>query len=375
MWINRYFESQEDLFWPGKVNLVYGPRRSGKTALIQRMLEKQQVKVFRGEGDNLEISQILGSERKSRILSAFQDYDIVFIDEAQHIPKIGMGLKLLIDHAPHLTVIASGSASFQLSFEVGAPLTGRSISRMLFPVSLLELKSQYGGMDILQHQNNYMIYGMYPEVLTQTSQRNKADYLFELRNAYLLKDILAVDRVKNSTVLFDLLRMLAFQIGNEVSLNELANGLGIAKQTVARFLDLLEKAFIIKKLGGFSRNLRKEITKTNRYYFYDNGIRNALINNFNPPESRNDMGMLWENFMVMERLKKQEYHRIFSNNYFWRTYDQKEVDLVEEREGKLYGFEFKLNPRKHKAPKEWLQTYDNAEYALINQENFLEFAT
>lgn len=375
MWINRYFESQGDLFWPGKVNLVYGPRRSGKTALIQRMLEKQQAKVFRGEGDNLEISQILGSERKSRILSAFQDYDIVFIDEAQHIPKIGMGLKLLIDHSPHLTVIASGSASFQLSFEVGAPLTGRSISRMLFPVSLLELKSQYGGMDILQHLNDYMIYGMYPEVLTQTSHRNKADYLFELRNAYLLKDILEVDRVKNSTVLFDLLRMLAFKISNEVSLNELANGLGIAKQTVARFLDLLEKAFIIKKLGGFSRNLRKEVTKTNRYYFYDNGIRNALINNFNPPESRNDMGILWENFMVMERLKKQEYHRIFSNNYFWRTYDQKEVDLVEEREGKLYGFEFKINPRKHKAPKEWLQTYDNAEYVLINQENFLEFAT
>ena len=175
--------------------------------------------------------------------------------------------------------------------------------------------------------------------------------------------------------MFDLLRLIAFQIGDEVSLSELGNSLGIAKQTVARYLDLLEKAFIIKKIGGFSRNLRKEITKTSRYYFFDNGIRNAIINNFNPIDQRNDIGMLWENFLVMERIKKQHYYQIHSNNYFWRTYDQKEVDFVEERDGKLFGFEFKWKAKKTKIQQEWLDTYDNASFEVINKENFLPFLT
>jgi hypothetical protein len=194
-----------------------------------------------------------------------------------------------------------------------------------------------------------------------------------VRDSYLLKDILELENIRNPSKLNDLLKLLAFQIGKEVSLNELSNSLGIARQSVERYLDLLEKTFIIKKVGGFSRNLRKEIVKTSRYYFWDNGIRNAIVNNFNLPLQRNDVGMLWENFLFMERLKTKSYRRIFSNDYFWRTYDQQEVDLVEDRDGKLYAYEFKWNPRKAKAPKAWTDAYPDSEFLVISKENFLDF--
>jgi hypothetical protein len=196
-----------------------------------------------------------------------------------------------------------------------------------------------------------------------------------LRNSYLFKDILEVENIRNSDKMFDLLKLIAFQIGNEVSLSELSRALGIAKQTVERYLSLLEKSFIILKVGGFSSNLRKEITKTSRYYFWDNGVRNALINNFNEPSSRMDMGMLWENFCFIERIKKQNYQKLYSNNYFWRTYDRQEIDLIEERDGKLFGFEFKWNSKKKiKPPKAFIEAYSNAHFECITPENFLEFA-
>jgi predicted AAA+ superfamily ATPase len=262
---------------------------------------------------------------------------------------------------------------FQLSSQVGAPLTGRSITNKLYPISVIELKTQFGGMHIHQHLENYIIYGMYPEVLSQKNNQDKISYLSELRNSYLLKDILELENIRNSDKLIDLLRLLAYQIGNEVSLNELGNSLSLSKHTIAKYIDLLEKVFIIKKIGGYSNNLRKEVSKSSRYYFYDNGVRNAIINNFAPIELRNDIGMLWENFAIMERLKKQEYHKLFSNNYFWRTYDQKEVDFVEERDGKLFGFEFKWNPKKIKIQKEWLNTYPNASFDVIHRDNYLTF--
>jgi len=199
------------------------------------------------------------------------------------------------------------------------------------------------------------------------------NYLVNLKNAYLFKDILALDNIRNSGKLIDLLRLIAFQIGHEVSMNELSLNLGIAKQTVGRYLDLLEKSFVIKKVPGFSRNLRKEINKSHRYYFYDNGTRNAVINNFNLLSLRNDISMLWENFLFMERMKKQAYQSIYSNNYFWRTYDKKEIDLVEEREGKLFGYEFKYGSKKVKPPKLWLKTYSNAAWQIVNRDNFLSF--
>lgn len=373
MWLNRFYENNKQFLIKGKVNLLYGPRRVGKTALVEKLISKAEKRVFIGNGDDVQLRNILSSEDQTKILSSFDTYDYIFIDEAQRIKNIGWGLKILVDNLRNSTIIASGSSSFQLSSQVGSPLTGRSITNKLYPLSVLELKDQFGGMHIYQNLENFMIYGMYPEVLNQLNNQDKTSYLSELRNSYLLKDILELENIRNSDKLIDLLRLLAYQIGNEVSLNELGNSLSLSKQTVARYIDLLEKVFIIKKIGGYSNNLRKEVSKSSRFYFYDNGVRNAVINNFSPLELRNDVGMLWENFAIMERLKKQEYHKLYSNNYYWRTYDQKEVDFVEEREGKLYGFEFKWNPKKVKIQKEWLKTYPNASFEVVHRDNLLAF--
>ena len=374
LWYNRYLETRtEAVLKKGKVFVLYGPRRVGKTELIRKLIAGVEGKVFTGTGDNQEVRELLSAQKLSQLQSAFGSYQLVFIDEAQRIPEIGFGLKLLIDHFPEMIILVTGSSSFDLSNKIGEPLTGRNTLRTLFPVSVLELNEQFGGMYVLQKLEELLVYGAYPEVLNASSLDDKKEYLMSIRDSYLLKDVLELENVKNPSKLNDLLKLLAFQIGQEVSLNELSNNLGIAKQSVERYLDLLEKTFVIKKVGGFSRNLRKEIVKTARYYFWDNGIRNALINNFNPISQRDDMGMLWENFLFMERLKTKSYSRIFSNDYFWRTYDRQEIDLVEERDGKLYAFEFKWKPKNVKAPKAWQDAYPDAEYQVVSKENFLEF--
>lgn len=372
-WIKRFYEDKfYALATVGKVLVIYGPRQVGKTSLVNRMIGDNK-KIFKGDGNDTDLQEILGSLKLTAILNAFRGYEIVFIDEAQKIEPIGDALKLLVDHIPGIRVIASGSSSFDLSNKIGEPLVGRQIVKMLYPVSIIELMEDFGGMDVMSQLESLMIFGSYPEILVAENDQYKEDTLISIRNSLLLKDILELENVKNSSKLMDLLRLLAFQIGMEVSLNELSKQLQIAKQTVERYLDLLEKIFIIKKVQAFSSNLRKEITKTHRYYFWDNGIRNAVINNFNPLKLRNDRGMLWENLMFTERMKTREYLRIHSNNYFWRTYDQKEVDMVEEREGKLYGYEFKWQSKKTKPPKLWLETYPNAEYKIIDRENFMDF--
>ncbi|MBN1926122.1 MAG: ATP-binding protein [Prolixibacteraceae bacterium] len=373
-WYYRYLEENKDtILKKGKVFVLYGPRRAGKTELIKKLLEKNNEKKFTGSGDNLDVREIISSQRLSRLKTAFSNYQLIFIDEAQRIPEVGFGLKLLVDNFPDMKIIVTGSSSFDLSGKLGEPLTGRNIQRILYPLSVYELFQQFGGMKIIQELENLIIYGSYPEILNFSSASEKMEYLISIRDSYLLKDILEFENIRNPAKITELLKLLAFQMGNEVSLNELSNNLGIAKQSVERYLDLLEKTFIIKRVGGFSRNLRKEVIKSSRYYFFDNGIRNALINNFNDFSKRNDTGMLWENFMFIERLKTKSYKRIFSNDFFWRTYDKQEIDLVEEREGKLYGFEFKLNPRKVKAPKAWKEAYTDAEFHVISKENFLEF--
>jgi predicted AAA+ superfamily ATPase len=330
-------------------------------------------KIYSGSGDNQEIRELLSAQKLSQLQAAFGSYQLIFIDEAQRIPEAGYGLKLLIDHFPEMIILVTGSSSFDLSNKIGEPLTGRNTVRNLFPISVLELNEQYGGMFVLQKLEDLLIYGAYPEVLNASSADDKKEYLISIRDSYLLKDILELESIKNPSKLNDLLKLLAFQIGQEVSLNELSNSLGIARQSVERYLDLLEKTFIIKKVGGFSRNLRKEVVKTARYFFWDNGIRNALINNFNLLSQRNDLGMLWENFLYMERLKTKSYKRIFSNDYFWRTYDQQEIDLIEDRDGKLYAYEFKWTPKNKKAPKAWADAYPGSEFQIISKENFLEF--
>lgn len=376
LWYKRYYEDQAaELLQPGKVTVIYGPRRSGKTELIKRIIGNFEGRIYSGKGDDMDLQSVFAMRSQSRFSALFSQYDLLFLDEAQYLPEVGAGLKLLVDSYPAMTIVVSGSSSFQLSGKLGEPLTGRQRIRILFPISAMELHMQFGGMELISKKDELLIFGSYPETLQYNSFKEKQEYLLSLRNAYLFKDILQFDDIKYSLKISDLLKMLAFQIGHEVSVNELANALAISRQTVERYLDLLEKTFIIKRVTGFSRNLRSEITKTVRYYFWDNGIRNALINNFNLPGSRNDIGMLWENFLFIERIKKQEYQRIFSNNYFWRTYTRQEIDLIEEREGKLAGYEFKWGPKKSKPPRLWLDTYPEASFETINGENFLEFIT
>jgi len=375
-WIVRNLEKQfSEGLSQGKVTVVYGARRVGKTSLIERYMSKQkQLKKFAGTGDDIDLHNVFNSESLTAINSAFKGYDIVFIDEAQRIPKIGRALKLLIDANPKMNIIASGSSSFELANKIGEPLTGRQNTHTLFPLSVGELILHFGAMQVIQNLQQYLVYGSYPEVLTCNNQLEKKKYLTELRNAYLFKDILELENIRNSAKLVDLLKLIAFQIGREVSLNELSKSLGIAKKTVERYLDLLEKAFVIIRVRAYSTNQRKEISKSSRYYFWDNGVRNSIIQNFNDASTRMDMGMLWENFCFIERLKKQRYDNIFGNNYFWRTYDQQEVDLIEERDGTLFAFEFKYNlNKKTKIPKAFAEFYPNAAFECITPSNFLSF--
>ena len=246
----------------------------------------------------------------------------------------------------------------------------------MFPLAQLEIGQTEASFQVQSHLEERLIYGSYPEVVISDDNSQKERYLKEIVGSYLYKDVLELDGLRHSDKIVRLLQLLAFQIGSEVSFNELGTQLGMSKNTVERYADLLEKAFVIFRLPGFSRNLRKEISKSSRYYFYDTGIRNALISNFNPLELRDDVGGLWENYVVMERIKKQEYLQILSNNYFWRTYDQKEIDWVEEREGKLYGYEIKWETKKiRNPPKDWIEGYQNAQFQVIHRDNYLKFIT
>ncbi len=374
--IPRFYASKiNEYLQPNKVFVLYGPRRVGKTTLISEFLKGYGGRVYSSTGENAQLRDILESDDFQKIISFFSGYDLVVIDEAQRVENVGQGLKILVDQIPGIRVIATGSSSFALSNKVGEPLVGRQNIFTLFPVAVLELLAEYGPMYAREHLEQLLIYGSYPEVLTSATFEEKRRYLTQIRDSYLYKDILELERVKSSKKLLDLLRLIAFQIGHDVSLSELGSSLELSKNTVARYLDLLEKAFVLINVRGFSRNLRKEVTKTSRYYFYDNGVRNAIIDNFNLLNSRNDIGDLWENFLFIERLKKRTYHNIYANDFFWRTWEKQEVDLVEEREGKLFGYEMKWGGKMPAAPRLWLETYPNASYEVINRENYLNFIT
>lgn len=373
MHIKRFYQDLEKLLKPNKVTLIYGPRQVGKTTLIKDFLARTKLKYKFDSGDNLTIHEQFGTLSFEKIKDYVNGYQLIVIDEAQKIPNIGTALKIMVDQIPDLKIIATGSSSFELAGQVGEPLTGRKYTYLLYSIAQLELKNHYSNFELKNSLEKWLIFGSYPEVIITDKREEKIKYLQELVDSYLIKDILELERVKDTKILRDLLRLLAFQIGKEVSLTELGTQLGIDYKTVARYLDLFEKAFIIYNLRGFSRNLRKEVNKKSKYYFYDNGVRNAIIANFNPAGLRNDNGELWENFLFMERLKKRSYQNIYANDYFWRTWDQKEIDLVEEREGKLFGFEFKFNNKKIKTPKEWLDTYKEAQFEVIGTENYFDF--
>ena len=377
MKIKRYYLNKlPSMLQPGKVLAIYGPRRAGKTTLITDFLSTWDGgRYFLGTGEDRAVREVLDSSDVNLIRSTFTGYSLIVIDEAQALSKAGIGLKMLVDTLPDIKVIASGSSSFQLANDIGEPLTGRRRTATLFPISAMEYAEEFGNMHLRQTLDDLLVYGMYPEIMTMENKLDKAEALHELCNSYLFKDILSFERLRNADKIHRLLGLLAFQVGKEVSLAELGTSLGLNRLTVERYVDLLEKSFVIFRLPGFSRNLRSEITKTSRYYFHDNGIMNAIVNNFNSIDMRNgnDIGALWENFIISERRKKQEYKRLLTNNYFWRTYERQEVDLVEERGGELFGYEIKYGKATPRPPSLWRENYPNAHFEVISRQNFMDF--
>jgi hypothetical protein len=374
--INRYIK--KDIIKrlrPGKVVILYGPRQIGKTTLVKEILPDMKEKYLYLNGENRSVQRWLSSQEVDTFKQYIGKNKFLIVDEAQKVENIGLNLKLIIDNFDDIKILATGSSSFKLADQVGEPLVGRKWQFLLYPISQLELSYGENLGETENKLESRMIYGFYPDVVKEESLEEKQEILNEIVDSYLYSDLLEFDEIKKSQKIIDILTNLAFQIGSEVSLQELANSVSLNLRTVEKYLDLLEKAFVIKRVSGFSRNLRKEVSKMSKYYFYDNGIRNAIIQNFNSMDLRNDIGQLWENFLFMERIKRNEYKRIRSNIYFWRTYDRKEIDLVEEREGGLFGYEFKFNNKKVKAPQDWLDTYKNSYFEVINRDNYLDFIT
>lgn len=366
----------ERLAAPGKVVVVYGPRRTGKTTLIRRYVEQYDRDALVVTGEDITVREYLESQSLPKLRAFVGGQRTLIVDEAQYVRDIGLNLKLLADHVEGLRIIATGSSSFDLARQTGEPLTGRRYTLLLLPLAQLELQEVERVHETRGHLEMRLIYGSYPEVVLMDRNEDREVYLKELIASYLFKDILQLEGVRQSDKLLRLLQLLAFQIGGEVSVSELGAQLGMSRNTVERYLDLLEKTYVIYGRRGFSRNLRKEITKSRRYYFYDNGIRNGLISNFNPLSLRDDTGALWENYVLVERLKRNLYTGHLAESYFWRTYDRQEIDLVEEWGGRLYAAEAKWSPKSAvRAPRGWRQTYPDSSFQVVHPENYLDFVT
>ena len=374
--IKRILQQEiEQRIRPSKVALIFGARRVGKTVLLREILSNYSGRTLLLNGESLDTMKMLEERTITNYRQLFEGIDLLAIDEAQHIREIGLKLKLIVDEVPGIAVIATGSSSFDLQNQAGEPLVGRSAQFLLTPLSIREIASKFSGFEIKINIDNHLVYGLYPELLSLPNLREKQEYLEDMVNAYLLKDILAIDGVKNASKLHNLLKLIAYQIGSEVSLDEIAKDLSISRNSVARYRDLLQKAFVVFPLGGYSSNLRKEVTKSSKWYFYDNGIRNALLNDFKTFKERSDQerGALWENFIIGERLKRIKNNRLRTNQYFWRTYDKQEIDLIEEDNQLIKGFEMKAGSKVAKAPMAFARNYPNATFETINHDNFLNF--
>ncbi len=358
----------------GKIILIYGPRQVGKTTLSKLLIAELKLKTLSVNADQEKYLDIFSSRDLDKMKSLLAGYELLFIDEAQRISDIGINLKILADEMPELKIIATGSSSFDLANKVSEPLTGRTWSFNLFPLAICELERYHNDFELNNILENLLIYGSYPEVFTTVNFQDKESLLSEICRAYLYKDALDLMTVKQAGKIKKLLKLLAFQIGSEVSILELANSLDLSRETVERYIDLLEKSFVIFRLGGYSRNLRKEVSKMDKIYFHDLGIRNMIIDNLKPLGERNDAGQLWENFLLIERIKMLSYHSISHSPYFWRLHTGAELDYVEERDGKIYGYEFKYNNKSPDPPKSWLETYPQSGYKTINKTNWLKFA-
>lgn len=359
---------------PRKIVILYGQRQVGKTTLAQHIFQQLEgKKVLHINADFNPHTEIFSSRDYDKLRLFVSGYDYLFIDEAQRIPDIGINLKILYDNFPELRILVTGSSSLDLADRIHEPLTGRTWTFRLHPFSAEELVAAYSPLDYHNRLEEWLLYGHYPGVLELENRQDKARFLYELTSAYLYKDVLELSGIRHSGKLRDLLRLLAFQIGSEVSYNELGRQLGLDTATVQRYVDLLEKAFVIQTVSGYSRNLRKEISKKQKIYFQDLGVRNALIERFTPLSRREDTGALWENYLFLERAKLLDNHGIRAGRYFWRLHTGAELDYVEEMDGALTGYEFKYSNKTAKMPASWSEVYPDARFQTINRENWLPF--
>jgi uncharacterized protein len=360
--------SIENVLNTGKAILVLGPRQVGKTTLINEILKDKKFLFL--NADDSTVRNQLNDPDTYKIRSIIGAHHTLFIDEVQRLNEAGLVLKLIVDQFKEVQVIASGSSALEIKSKINEPLTGRKWEYNLFPISWEELENSIGFLEAEKQLEHRLIFGMYPDVINHPHQSAKV--LQQLAESYLYKDILSLAQIRKPELLDRLLKALALQVGNEVSYNELAQLLQVDKNTIMTYLDLLEKAFIIFRIGSFSRNIRNEIKTNRKIYFWDNGIRNVLIANLNGLNLRQDKGALWENFLMAERKKVHAYHDIIANTYFWRTMQQQEIDYLEERNGKLSAFEFKWKQDRIKTPSNFYKSYQT-EVQLISRENFRSF--
>lgn len=372
MVIKRAIQLQiKEKMFKGKIIIIYGARQVGKTTLLFEIQKEYLNDSIYFNCDEPDIRNSLTDATSTQLKILIGEKKVVFIDEAQRVRNIGLTLKLLVDNYPQIQVIATGSSSFDLSNKIVEPLTGRKYEFLLYPFSLVEMKTIYNDLEVRRLIERRVLYGMYPNVVLNEPEAENT--IREITKSYLYKDILQFEQIKNPEILEKLLQALALQIGNLVSYNELSSLIGINKKTVARYIDLLEKAFVIFMLRPYSRNLRKELSKLRKIYFFDTGVRNALINNFNQFQLRADVGSLWENFLISERIKLNNNHGINTNIYFWRTHQKQEIDYLEEKQGKLSAFELKWSSRKITKPKTFFQAYPQSTFELVSQENYQGF--
>lgn len=371
--IKRLLKYQiEDSLFKGKTIILYGARQVGKTTLVQEIL-----KDFGDTGrylncEIISVEQNLKDAEPEKLKAFLGNYKLLVLDEAQNIPNIGKILKVINDSIKDIQIIATGSSSFELANKTAEPMTGRTDTHILFPLSTPEIKKNSDWLDIESKLEKLLRFGSYPEIFG-LDEINAEKRLSEIASSYLFKDLLNFEGIKKSNLLRNLVISLALLIGNEVTYNELAVKLGVNHVTVQKYIDILEQSFVVFRLNSFSRNIRKELSKSIKIYFFDLGIRNALINNFNPLSLRNDVGALWENFCIAERMKANSYNNINVNSYFWRTYDQKEIDYIEEHSGKIFGYEMKYSEKqKFKVPKGFKETY-NADVYKIDKTNYWKF--
>lgn len=356
----------------GKAIIILGPRQVGKTTLVKSIAEASDPDFLYLNGDLITVQELLSTRSLQQLTSVMGGKKLVVIDEAQRIEEIGLKLKILVDAYPELQLLVTGSSSLDLAFGLNESLTGRKFEHFMYPISYQELHNDLGPIVALDGLEQRLLFGSYPEVVNEAGRERR--YLDLIVESYLYKDLLHQPAIRRIDLLKKILQALAFQVGNEVSYNEVAKTVGADRATVEHYIDLLEKAFVIFRLSSLSRNMRSEIKRGRKIYFWDNGIRNALIANFSPLSARQDVGALWENFLVSERQKVKHYQGSYSNEYFWRTYAQQEIDYIEESDGVLHAYEFKWNPKQRpRFPKSFLEAYPRSVPYVVNRQNFLPF--